>query len=110
MKRQIPRKHRKYYEAIIQLRPASYPIIKFVKDIIKKREDVFISKEERQKTGIDLYISSKSLAMTIGRMLKKRFGGKIILSRSIYGVQKASSKRLYRLTLCYREEESAKDL
>jgi len=109
MKRQTPRKHRKYYEAIIQLRPASNKIIKFVKAMIEEKEDVFISREERLKTGIDLYISSKNLAMTIGSRLKKRFGGKVILSRSIYGVQKASSKRLYRLTVCYREEPS-KDL
>ena len=43
--------HKNYYEAIIQLRPASLEVVNFVKEQIKSRENVFISKEVKLKTA-----------------------------------------------------------
>lgn len=96
--------HKNYYEAIIQLRPASPEVVNFVKGQIKNRENVFISKEVKLKTGIDLYISSQRLALAIGKKLKQRFKGTIKTSRALYGINKFSSKQVYRVTLCYREK------
>ena len=96
--------HKNYYEAIIQLRPASPEVVDFVKGQIRNRENVFISKEVKLKTGIDLYISSQRLALAIGKKLKRRFKGTIKVSNALYGINKFSSKEVYRVTLCYREE------
>ena len=96
--------HDKYFEAIIQLRPATPEVVKYVRDRIKEKKGVFISKEETLKTGIDLYMSSKTLAMSLGKELRKKFKGTTKLSRSIYGINRMSSKKIYRVTICYREK------
>lgn len=96
---------KEYYEAIIQLRPASSNIVKFVKEKIKSRKGVFISKEIKLKTGLDIYMSSQRLAQDIGKKLKQRFKGTTKLSRSLYGINKLTSKKVYRVTVCYREKD-----
>ena len=67
--------------------------------------DVFITKEVSLKTGVDLYLTSSSFAKSIGERLKRKFRGKITLSRSLYGYNREKSKEVYRLTVCFRLNE-----
>ena len=75
-----------YYEAKIQLRPASEKILDFVNNQIKERKGVFISKIDKLKTGVDIYISDQRFAQALGKKLKKVFGGELKLSRKLHGV------------------------
>jgi len=90
------------FAAILQLRPARADIVEFVFDELKRKGDVFITKEVSLKTGVDLYLTSSSFAKSLGERLKRKFKGKITLSRSLYGYNREKSKEVYRLTVCFR--------
>ena len=70
-----------YYEAIIQLRPFDEEVLNFINKQISERKDVFISKIEKLKTGVDLYLSSQRFAIALGKKLKKRILTHLKLSR-----------------------------
>jgi len=95
--------HPDYFQAIIQLRPASDELVDFVLSAIEKRNDVWISKQKVLKSGVDLYISDQKFARSLGSGLKKKFkNGVLKMSRSLYGVDRMSSKLIYRVTVCFR--------
>ena len=91
-----------YYEAILQLRPADEKVKKFVLDKIAEKKRVFISKEVKLKTGVDLYISDQRFTQSLGKKLKKIFKGKLIKSRKIHTVDRQTSKMVYKVTVCFR--------
>ena len=69
-------------------------------------DKAFISKEIHKKFGVDLYLSSKKTAVNISRKLKKRYKGEIKLSRKLYSVDRMTSKRLWRVTVLFRLNET----
>lgn len=94
--------HSNYYEAIIQLRPLKQSILDFIITDIKKRDDVKITKIEKLKTGIDLYLTSQRFARALGKKLKKSFKGELKTSRSLHSTDRNTSKKLYRVTVLFR--------
>lgn len=90
------------FAGILQLRPANKKLLDFVYNELKKRGNVFITKEVELKTGVDLYLTSSVFTKALGQMLKKKFGGSVKLSRSLFGYDKVKSKKVYRLTVCFR--------
>ncbi len=98
-----------YYEAILQLRPYNKRVLNYVKEQINLDKNALISREFKKKYGVDLKLTSKFFAMRIGRKLKSRFGGTIKISRTLYGVHRQTSKRLYRLTVCFRLPEPVRE-
>jgi len=98
--------HSEYYEAIIQVRPADQEVLNFIYSKVYDRKAVFISKEIKVKTGIDLYISDQKFARSLGIRLKKVFGGTVKSTRSLYTFNKNESKKVYRVTVCYRLDNS----
>ncbi|MBI4159223.1 hypothetical protein HY500_03115 [Candidatus Woesearchaeota archaeon] len=94
-----------YYQAKLQLRPYKKEILDFVYAQIDKRDDCLISKEEELKTGIDLYLTSQKFAQILGRRLKSKFKGKVVISRSLFGINHMTSKKVYRVTILFRLEE-----
>lgn len=97
-------KHDQYYEAILQLRPASDQILGYVLDLIEAHPQVTIAKTVGYKNGLDLYLSSNIFAKFIGQKLKKRFKGKLTISRTLFSMDRMSSKNIYRLTILFRAE------
>lgn len=93
-----------YFEAVIQLRPFDKEVIQFIENQIKKRDGVFISKVEKVKTGINLYISSQKFARTLGKRLKKSFKGELKITKTLHTRDKLKSKDLYRGTVLFRLE------
>jgi len=91
-----------YYEAKFQLRPYDEEVLKFIYALIDKH-DVLISKEEKSKAGIDLYLTSKKfMIMILQKQLRKHYEGEFKLSRSLFGKDNFTSKLLYRSTLLFR--------
>jgi len=91
-----------YYEAILQLRPAKKELLNFIDKRIEERGNVTIAKIEELKTGVDIYLSSWRYALSLGRMLKRSFGGTIKITRSLYSQSKQTGKRIYRVTVLFR--------
>ena len=90
-----------YYEAKLQLRPNNEKVYDFVMARIKE-EKIGITKEDRFKTGVDLYLSSNDFTFRLAKRLKKQFKGTTKVTRSLYGLDKKAGKRLYRLTVLFR--------
>ena len=96
-------KHCMYYEAKIQLRPYKQAIYDFIYQQIKKYPQIWISKEEKEKTGIDIYISSQKFARcTLAPKIKKIFKANVIISKQIYGRHRDKQRPIYRATVLIR--------
>lgn len=93
-----------YYEAIIQLRNPNQELLNFVSNQLKRRKDVFISKEVKQKSGVDIYISSQRFARALGNKMKRSFKGNLKTSRKLHTRSRQTSKEVYRVTILFRIE------
>lgn len=93
-----------YYQSIIQLR-APEKLLEIALDEMKTQIDgmrkydelAFISKIERKKEWIDVYVGSKSTANQLAKNLKIKYRAKIKISRKLIG--SISGKRVYRDTI-----------
>ncbi len=100
-------KHVNYFEAILQLRnpygdveDIMHYVIEDIKE--KAQEGIFISKKKKVTNGFDLYLSSNSFAVEIGRELYRKFGGELKISKKTFSQHKLTSKVLYRVTVLFR--------
>ncbi len=91
-----------YFEGKIQIRPNDEEVIKVLKKLIDQRNDILIAKEVQQKTGMDYYITSNRAAASIGKQLKKRFKGELKITKKLFGQDRLTSKKLWRVTVLFR--------
>lgn len=92
-----------YYEGILQLRNINdEEVFNLFRNQLKKHPDVFVSKEVKQKTGMDYYLSSNKFVLMLGRKLNKTFKGELKISRKIHTRDRQTSKNLYRVTVLFR--------
>lgn len=98
----VRRRRAEYYEAIIQLRPAKQKLVSYVLHEIANSKDCKIAKVDELKTGVDVYVSSQRFARALGKRLKKRFDGDLVLSRKLFGIDYYTAKEVYRVTVLFR--------
>jgi len=98
------KRNTQYYEATIQIRPKSEKVLKFVKDDIKFKKDVFITKQESLKFGYNIYITSQSYAKNLASLLKKKFNAEIKITYTLFG--RKQGKDVYRSTILIRLPKS----
>jgi len=91
-----------YYEGILQIRNPNKECINFIKNQFNNNEKVWIAKHEKLKTGIDFYVSSNKFILALGKKLKKSFKGELKTSRKLHSQHKMTSKKIYRVTVCFR--------
>src|SRR3989344_5832341 len=94
-------KDEQYFQAKIQIRPYDQEVINYLLREIDQRDDILIAKEERHKTGIDYYVTSNTAAKAVGQKLKKRFKGELKVTRKLFGVNRLTSKMLWRVTVLF---------
>lgn len=90
-----------YYQGILQLRDVNEEIISFVRNQLKKRGDVFITKTVKNPNGVDLYITSQKFIRILGKKLKDSFGGELKISSKLHTRNK-QGKELYRVNVLFR--------
>jgi len=99
-----------YYEAVIQIRPRDKEILNYVRNQIRKKKGVQISKEEFFKYGIDVYVTDQKFARNLGQKLKKAFKGELKITKSIHTKDRQTSREVFRGTVLFRrQEEEQKD-
>jgi NMD protein affecting ribosome stability and mRNA decay len=86
----------KYFEGTLQLRNPSPEVIEFVASAIEKEENVWVAKTNKEKKGIDLDLSSNKFLRKIGKMLKEKFTGELVESKSIFTRNRLTGKEVYR--------------
>ncbi|MEK6917141.1 MAG: NMD3-related protein [Nanoarchaeota archaeon] len=89
-----------YFEGTLQLRNVDDAIINFIRTFFKKNR-VFVSKEKKQKNGIDMNVTDKKRIQNLGVLLQKRFGGSIKVSPHIHTQDRQTSKQVYRVNVLY---------
>lgn len=106
------RQHGGYYEAILQLRGAGRVLDKqteadaerFVRDRIaamrRSSREVFVSRVERVRGGVDFYISTVSSARSIARELQEAMCAEYKESSSLWG--RRAGRDVYRMTFLVR--------
>ncbi|MBI2148137.1 hypothetical protein HYU23_00505 [Candidatus Woesearchaeota archaeon] len=99
-------KHDEYYEAILQIRPDNKEVLNFVFDLVEGRNDVKVSKIVELKTGCDVYLTNQKFARgTLAKQLKRKYkNSKIVITKSLYGQHKMTSRLVYRATILFRLE------
>jgi len=97
--------HKSYYEAILQLRPDRKDVRDFIYKSLDDRGNVSLVKIVRIKKGVDLYLSSWKFATSLGSDLVKKFGGKVQVTKKIYGKKKETGKTVYRASVLFRFPE-----
>ena len=93
-----------YYEAKLQIRPKDEELLAYAKKLIDSSNNILIVKESEFKYGFDLLTTSQKETQNIAKQLKKRFHGKITISRKLFSVNRLTSKRVYRVTVCFRKD------
>ena len=92
-----------YYEAIFQLRDADEKLMDFTAGQIEKGgKKAYASKIVYYKNGADLYLSSTSFAIALGRSLQKNFGGTLKISKKLFTKSKKTGKIVYRVSVLFR--------
>lgn len=94
-------KHGLYFEAILQIRNSNKKLNAAIRELLRK-EEARITKKTNVKGGYDLYLTDKKKARKIGENLKKKFAGVLKISRTLYGYDKQTSKKLYRMTVLFK--------
>lgn len=109
---QCSKKQGNYYEAILQVRGpgrtlpelTETEVERFVKDRVaslrKSSRDVFLSKVERVKGGLDFYFSTIPAARTIARDIENSMCAEYKESSSLWG--RRDGKDIYRMTFMVR--------
>jgi NMD protein affecting ribosome stability and mRNA decay len=92
-----------YYEAVLQLRPKDESVLNFVREYITTSKDCMIAREEETKTGYDLRLTSQQFARTLIKLLKNKIGGEVKVSTALWGINRQTSKKVYRVTFLFRK-------
>ena len=93
---------KQYYEGTLQIRNPNQEVINFISNQFKNNEKVWIAKQEKQKAGIDLYISSNKFLLSLGKKLKKSFKGELKISTKLHSRNRLTSKEIHRVTVLFR--------
>ncbi|MBI5393355.1 hypothetical protein HZA96_05790 [Candidatus Woesearchaeota archaeon] len=103
------KKKTEYFEGRIQIRHVGNEQFsaakQLVRELIKPRIDVFITKEEELDNGIDFFISSQKYVQNIGAELYKKFGGELTVTSKLFSRDKQTSKDLFRVDVLLRLPE-----
>ncbi|HLD87365.1 MAG TPA: NMD3-related protein [Candidatus Nanoarchaeia archaeon] len=77
-----------YYEGTLQIRNPTERVLDFIEGEIRRDGKVWIAKKDILKNGYDLQMSSQTFMRNLGRKLKQKYGGELILSEKAAGRNK----------------------
>ena len=97
------KKNSSYYEAKIQIRPKNENVLRLIKDFLSEGGKMFITKEEDQKFGYDLYLTNKKSLSGIISEVKKKFNIEVKISNTLYG--RKDGREVFRTTALLRLKE-----
>lgn len=103
-----------YFEAILQIRAEDRPLTEEerkaigklveekVDEIMRKDRMGFIQDTIEKEEGLDFYMGSTSAARKLAQAIKERFGGKISEAYELVGIDRQTSREVYRTSVSVR--------
>ncbi len=88
-----------YYEGILQIQNEHDDVLNFIEKKFMKvaGKGVFVTKTQKTKKGIDLYVTNKHFLRIIGQQIIEHFGGTLDLNPQLFSRDHLASKHIYRL-------------
>ncbi len=86
-----------YFQGTLQVRNETPERVKFLKEYLKN-VDSTPAKEEKQGSGHDYYLTSKTTVERAARALQEQFGGLVKSSARLFSRNHQTSKEIYRTT------------
>ena len=96
-------KRHNYYEGILQLREVNEEFIDAVVRTVEGSGKAQISKIETERNGVDIYLSDQHYVQSLGKLLKARFGGELVVTKKMYGMHAKHGTVVYRVTVLFRK-------
>jgi len=90
-----------YFEGTLQLRNRKNPHYQEAVGLVDKSKGA-IAKVIRHKEGEDFYLSTNKAVLNTARIIHRRFGGSILLTRKLHHTDHSTSKHMYRVTALVR--------
>lgn len=97
-----------YFEGILQLRNPNQEVIDFIEKQTEEKENVFITKKEKVRNGIDFYFTSNKYMQNLGKKLQNCFGGELKFSSKLFSRNRQTSKEIHRVNVLFRIPEFKK--
>ncbi|ASJ01023.1 60S ribosomal export protein NMD3 [Thermococcus gorgonarius] len=103
-----------YFEAILQVRAEGRELSseerKAIDDLVEKKVDEIMRKDRmgfiqdtiEKEEGLDFYMGSTSAARKLAQAIKERFGGTISEAYELVGLDRQTSKEVYRTSVSVR--------
>ena len=103
-----------YYESIVQVRAKNREleeeemekVIGILEEVLEKEGDnekAFISKIERKKGGVDIYLGSRNIGMKVSRRISRELGAEITESKKLH--TRIDGRDVYRFTYSVKAPE-----
>jgi NMD protein affecting ribosome stability and mRNA decay len=96
-------RHQEYFEGILQLRDIDQTVYDWVYDTIEHDDKATVAKEKYVRNGFDLYLSDQHYLQALGRKIKAKFPGELIISRRLHSTEHMTQKLIYRVTVLFRQ-------
>jgi len=92
-----------YFEGILQLREIDQEVYDWVYDTIEREGKCKVAREKALKNGYDLYLSDNHYLQALGKRLKRKFSGELVVSRRLHTQDRMTLKAVYRVTVLFRQ-------
>ncbi len=91
-----------YFEGFLQLRNPKEEVVAYIESTVRKNPDVFITKAEDVRGGIDFWFTDQKYLQPFVHELRKKFGGVVKTQSKLHTYDHQKSKPVYRLTCLIR--------
>jgi len=98
----MEKKHKDYFEGILQLRNPNNEVIDFALNEIEKNENASVAKILKVPNGIDIYMWPQRFLRNLVNKLQNHFGGQVTISTKLHTKNRITSKEVYRVNALFR--------
>jgi len=98
----MEKKHKDYFEGILQLRNPNNEVIDFALNEIEKNENTSVAKILKVPNGIDIYMWPQRFLRNLCNKLQNHFGGQVTISTKLHTKNRLTSKEVYRVNALFR--------
>ena len=98
----MEKKHKDYFEGILQLRNPNKEVMDFAINELEKKENASVTKIKKVPNGIDIYMWPQRFLRNLCSRLQNKFGGHVTISTKLHTKNRITSKEVHRVNALFR--------